>query len=65
MSIGSVHEDTGQEGNALMEAQAVALVASFWTSAADIMASVWPILAFPVGLAAVLALAYGVKGMFS
>jgi len=48
-----------------MEAQAILLVARIWSAAADTMAAVWPILAFPVALAAVFAVGSWVRGLMS
>lgn len=47
-----------------MEAQAVALVGNIWTQAGTMMADVWPILAFPAGLAAVFAIGSWARGLF-
>jgi len=47
-----------------VETAAVDLVAQIWVSTADIMGSVWPILVFPIGLAAVIAVSQWIKGLF-
>jgi len=48
-----------------VEAQAQALIAAVWVSAADILSAMWPIFVFPIGLAAVFAVGTWVRGLFS
>jgi len=48
-----------------VENQAIALVAAIWAAAADVMSNIWPVLAFPVALAAVFAVGSWVRGLMS